>query len=78
MNIFFTVCFRREQLWGALDPLLNSSEKDMTPFVTTPSYTASILEYHVVIHEKDVEFHEEFYKAKMNGHAIHDVTYPCK
>ena len=71
----FEYC-RREQLWATLDPLL-ISENDAAPAVTTP-YTAAILEYRVVIHEKDVEFHEESYKAKMNGHAIHDVTHPCK
>ena len=59
-----------------MDPLL-ITENDATPAVTTP-YTAAILEYRVVIHDKDVKVHEEAYEAKMNGHAVHDATHPCK
>ena len=45
--------------------------------ITTP-YTAAILEYRVVLHEKDIEVHEETFEAKANGIVAHDVNHPCR
>lgn len=66
----------REELWSSLDTFLIDASC-ATPAVTTP-YTAAILEYRVVLHEKDVEVHEETYEAKANGIVVYDVNYPCR
>eukprot|EP00250_Pteridium_aquilinum_P011856 c20352_g1_i1 orf=478-2529(-) len=66
----------REELWTALDPLL-IDVNDATPAVTTP-YTAAILEYRVVIHDKEAKVVEETYEPKANGHVTYDANHPCR
>ncbi|PSS21080.1 NADPH--cytochrome P450 reductase [Actinidia chinensis var. chinensis] len=63
----------RELLWPELDQLL-WDEDDAT--VATP-YTAAVLEYRVVFHEKDSSLLENC-STKANGHAVHDAQHPCR
>ncbi|KAJ9557662.1 hypothetical protein OSB04_012276 [Centaurea solstitialis] len=59
----------KELVWPELDRLLRD-EDDTT--AATP-YTAAVLEYRVIHHDKPAEDH-----IHTNGHAVHDAQHPCR
>ncbi|KAL7597781.1 hypothetical protein Lser_V15G23656 [Lactuca serriola] len=62
----------KELVWPELDQLLRD-EDDST--VATP-YTAAVLEYRVIYHEKIDSYSEDL--TNTNGHSIHDAQHPCR
>ena len=64
----------KEELWPALDELLR--EEDGTT-VATP-YTASVLEYRVVIHDPLDATLDEKKRHNVNGHAVVDALHPVR
>ncbi|KAF7148888.1 hypothetical protein RHSIM_Rhsim03G0264500 [Rhododendron simsii] len=64
----------RELLWPELDQLLRD-EDDAT--VATP-YTAAVLEYRVVVHDRTDASLSDSSLSKANGHAVHDAQHPCR
>ncbi|KAI8565823.1 hypothetical protein RHMOL_Rhmol03G0291300 [Rhododendron molle] len=64
----------RESLWPELDQLLRD-EDDAT--VATP-YTAAVLEYRVVVHDRTDASLSDSSLSKANGHAVHDAQHPCR
>lgn len=66
--------FRKEELWPALDQLLRD-EDDAT--VATP-YTASVLEYRVVIRDQLDATVDEKKQLNGNGHAVVDAHHPVR
>ncbi|XP_023765354.1 NADPH--cytochrome P450 reductase 2 [Lactuca sativa] len=62
----------KELVWPELDQLLRD-EDDST--VATP-YTAAVLEYRVIYHEKINSYTEDL--THTNGHSIHDAQHPCR
>ncbi|CAH1426717.1 unnamed protein product [Lactuca virosa] len=62
----------KELVWPELDQILRD-EDDST--VATP-YTAAVLEYRVVYHEKIDSYSEDL--THTNGHSIHDAQHPCR
>lgn len=66
--------FRKEELWPALDQLLRDGD-DTT--VATP-YTASVLEYRVVIRDPLDATVDEKKWHNVNGHAVVDAQHPVR
>ncbi|CAI9782948.1 unnamed protein product [Fraxinus pennsylvanica] len=64
----------RELVWPELDQLLRD-EDDAS--AATP-YTASVLEYRVVFHDKPDASVSENGSIHANGHAVHDAQHPCR
>ncbi|KAL2502148.1 NADPH--Cytochrome [Forsythia ovata] len=64
----------RELVWPELDQLLRD-EDDAT--VATP-YTAAVLEYRVVFHDKPEASVLENGSIHANGHAVYDAQHPCR
>ncbi|XP_024979268.1 NADPH--cytochrome P450 reductase-like isoform X2 [Cynara cardunculus var. scolymus] len=62
----------KELVWPDLDQLLRD-EDDTT--AATP-YTAAVLEYRVIYHDKPDPSAED--QSHTNGHAIHDAQHPCR
>ncbi|CAM9001943.1 unnamed protein product [Rhodiola kirilowii] len=63
----------KELVWPELDQLLR--DEDDASSVSTP-YTAAILEYRVVLHEKVNESLDNW--GSNNGHAVHDAQHPWR
>ncbi|CAM8911265.1 unnamed protein product [Rhodiola kirilowii] len=63
----------KELVWPELDQLLR--DEDDASSVSTP-YTAAILEYRVVLHEKVNESLKSW--GSSNGHAVHDAQHPWR
>lgn len=61
-------------MWPELDQLLRD-EDDAT--VATP-YTAAVLEYRVVVHDRTDASLSDSSLSKANGHAVHDAQHPCR
>lgn len=70
----YDLYFRKEELWPALDQLLRD-EDDAT--VATP-YTASVLEYRVVIRDQLDATVDEKKQLNGNGHAVVDAHHPVR
>ncbi|KAL2480920.1 NADPH--Cytochrome [Abeliophyllum distichum] len=64
----------RELVWPELDQLLRDDD-DAT--VATP-YTAAVLEYRVVFHDKPEASVLENGSIHANGHAVYDAQHPCR
>ncbi|KAL8242898.1 hypothetical protein R6Q59_013200 [Mikania micrantha] len=62
----------KELVWPELDQLLR--DEDDTS-VATP-YTAAVLEYRVVYHDKPDPSADD--QTHTNGHAVHDAQHPCR
>lgn len=60
-------------MWPELDQLLRGEDDDAS--VSTP-YTAAILEYRVVLHEKVNGSLKSW--GSSNGHAVHDAQHPWR
>nr|ABB88839.2 NADPH cytochrome P450 reductase [Stevia rebaudiana]UUV61159.1 codon optimized SrCPR [synthetic construct]WCF76105.1 cytochrome P450 reductase [synthetic construct] len=63
----------KELVWPELDQLLR--DEDDTS-VTTP-YTAAVLEYRVVYHDKPADSYAED-QTHTNGHVVHDAQHPSR
>lgn len=61
-------------MWPELDRLLGDDDGTT---VSTP-FTATILEYRVVIHDPVNATFEEKIRHNANGHAIVDAQHPCR
>ncbi|KAK9060640.1 hypothetical protein SSX86_021346 [Deinandra increscens subsp. villosa] len=73
LSISMNLQFRKELVWPELDQLLR--DEDDTSVVTP--YTAAVLEYRVVYHDKPDPSAED--QTLTNGHAIHDhAQHPCR
>lgn len=64
--------YRKELVWPQLDQLLRD-EDDMS--VATP-YTAAVLEYRIVYHDKPDSSAEDH--SHTNGHAVPDAQHPIR
>ncbi|XP_058722797.1 NADPH--cytochrome P450 reductase 2-like isoform X2 [Vicia villosa] len=64
----------KEELWPTLDQFLRD-EDDTT--MSTP-YTASVLEYRVIIHDPLDATVDEKKRHNVNGHAIVDAQHPVR
>ncbi|XP_022867604.1 NADPH--cytochrome P450 reductase-like [Olea europaea var. sylvestris] len=64
----------RELVWPELDQLLRD-EDDAS--AATP-YTAAVLEYRVVFHDKPDASLSENGSIHANGHAVYDAQHPCR
>ncbi|KAM7469290.1 hypothetical protein LguiA_007473 [Lonicera macranthoides] len=64
----------RELLWPELDQLLRGDD-DAT--VATP-YTATVLEYRVVLHDETDTSLLDQSLSKSNGHSVYDAQHPCR
>ncbi|KAK9165669.1 hypothetical protein Scep_000860 [Stephania cephalantha] len=65
----------RELLWPELDKILRNEDDINT--AATP-YTATILEYRVVIHDPSTVLHEDKLLSMANGNAAFDIHHPCR
>ncbi|GMP36525.1 hypothetical protein CsSME_00008630 [Camellia sinensis var. sinensis] len=64
----------RELLWPELDQLLKDDDSST---VATP-YTAAVLEYRVVYHDRTDASVLDKSMSMSNGHAVHDAQHPCR
>lgn len=61
-------------MWPELDQLLRGDD-DAT--VATP-YTATVLEYWVVLHDETDTSLLDQSLSKSNGHSVYDAQHPCR
>ncbi|VFQ62263.1 unnamed protein product [Cuscuta campestris] len=65
----------RELLWPDLDKILK--DEDDVNSASTP-YTATVLEYRVVVHDPSTRTYKDKHTSMANGNTVYDVHHPCK